>query len=88
MRPSSRRTISAVIRSSGWRIVVSAGCDEPAMLESSKPPTATSSGTRRPARAQRGQRAGGHQVGADEDRVEVGRLGEQLVHRDLAAARV
>ena len=38
-----------VISSSGWRTVVSGGLVEAAAATSSKPMTATSSGTRRPA---------------------------------------
>lgn len=47
---SSIRTISLLIRSHGWRIVVSRGRVDTAAGESSKPPTATSAGTVRPAR--------------------------------------
>lgn len=45
----SSRTISALIRSHGRRIVVSGASVASAAGESSKPPAATSSGTRRPA---------------------------------------
>ena len=49
MAASSSRTISPLMRCQGWRIVVRAGRAARAAEESSNPPTATSSGTWRPA---------------------------------------
>ena len=82
---TSRRAISWPISSMGWRTLVSCGVVEVAIGESSKPTTATSSGTRRPDADEDGQRAGRHQVGRGEHGVDVRMGGQQPLHRRDAA---
>ena len=55
------------IGSIGWRTVVSGGSVQFIRAESSKPTTDTSSGTRRPARRDRADRAEGHRVAGADD---------------------
>ena len=74
---SSSATISRPICSGDWCTVVSGGCVDSAIGASSKPTTATSSGTCRPASRSALQGADGHQVVGAEDRVDLGAAGEQ-----------
>jgi hypothetical protein len=85
IRVSSISTICCPIRSVGWWTAVSAGSERRAMVESSKPMTATSSGDASSLPLQYAQRAGGHVVVRGEHRVQERFAFEEFPHGDGTA---